>query len=60
MSKGVETLDPEHWERLVASGVAAAALAGKRIREGVIAVEPEDPGFCERLCAFSSVCRVES
>ena len=59
VSKGVETLDPEHWERLVASGVAAAALAGKRIREGVIAVEPEDPGFCERLCAFSRVCRVE-
>jgi hypothetical protein len=55
---GVETLDAARWEKLVADGVGAAAEAGKRIREGVIAVEPEDRGFCERLCAFRSVCRV--
>ena len=59
VAKDVETLDPEHWERLVANGVAAAAQAGKRIREGVIAVEPEDTGFCKKFCAYSSVCRVE-
>lgn len=59
IAKGVETLDPEHWERLVADGVAAAARAGKRIREGEIAVEPEDRKVCEKFCAYSSVCRVE-
>jgi hypothetical protein len=56
---GVETLEAEHWERLVSDGVAAAAQAGRRIHDGMIAVEPEDRGFCERLCAFSNVCRVE-
>ena len=45
---------------LHAAHVAAAAQAATRVREGVIAVEPQDKGFCERLCAFSSVCRVES
>jgi len=55
---GVETLDAARWEGLVADGIRAAAEAGKRIRDGAIAVEPEDRGFCERLCAFSSVCRV--
>jgi ATP-dependent helicase/DNAse subunit B len=56
---GVEAIDAARWEELLAEGVRAAAEAGKRIREGVIAVAPEDKGFCERLCAFSSVCRVE-
>lgn len=60
VASGVETLAAERWESLVADGVAAAAQAGKRIRDGVIAVEPEDRGFCARLCSFSSVCRVES
>jgi ATP-dependent helicase/DNAse subunit B len=60
LAGGVETLAPELWDRLVADGVAAAAQAGRKIRDGVIAVEPADRGFCERLCAFSSVCRVES
>ncbi len=56
---GVEVIDAARWEELLADGVRAAAQAGKRIREGVITVAPEDKGFCERLCAFSSVCRVE-
>lgn len=56
---GVEVLEQQHWVRLIAQGVEAAAQAGKRIREGVIAVEPEDRKFCEKFCAYSSTCRVE-
>lgn len=59
IAEGVETLEAEHWARLVADGVAAAAKAGKRIREGEIAVEPEDRDICKKFCAYSSVCRVE-
>lgn len=59
VAKGVETLEAEHWERLVADGVRAAAEAGKRIRDGLIAVEPEDTDFCKKFCSYSSVCRVE-
>ena len=59
VSKGVEILEAEQLERLVSEGVAAAAQAGKRIREGLICVEPEDRDICKKFCAYSSVCRVE-
>ncbi len=59
VAEGVETLEAEHWQRLVADGVAAAAKAGQQIRDGVIAVEPEDTDICKKFCAYSSVCRVE-
>jgi ATP-dependent helicase/DNAse subunit B len=59
VAEGVEMLEAEQWERLLADGVAAAAQAGRRIREGVIAVEPEDRDVCKKFCAYSSVCRVE-
>src|SRR5690606_21415383 len=49
VADGVETLDPERWERLVADGIQAAAEAGKRIREGTIAVEPQDTDICKKF-----------
>ena len=56
---GVDAVSENELGRIIARGVEAAAEAGKRIRDGEIAVEPVDREHCVKFCSFRNVCRVE-
>ena len=56
---GVEAVSENELGLIIARGVETAADAGKRIRDGEIAVEPADTKHCAERCSFRTVCRVE-
>lgn len=60
LPQGVEAVSADELGTIIARGVEAAASAGKRIRDGEIAIAPQDDEHCTKFCAYAGICRVRS
>lgn len=56
---GLPAVTGEELRALIDQARAEAAGAVGGVLQGLIAVQPRDTDFCDRICDFRSVCRVQ-